>query len=408
MRRALTPLTSPATYLGWTCLILGGALAMPYMMVGTVVLGLLRLRETTVYTLVSIDPAVFAGALPLIALTGLFLPVRALELTAARGLLGARIDSPPDRPARTWAERRRTAAWFTLHLGVGAVLAGATLALVPFAIWLSLLPLLGDRLGFLGSTVAAGWSGAWGPAAALVTLALLVYAAAGAGALLARLAPVLLGPAPADRLAALEERARRLATRNRLARELHDSVGHALSVVTVQAGAAGRVLDRDPEAARTALTAIEESARSALEDLDHVLGLLREEESGDRAPARTLADLPELVRSTGAAAEITGDLSALPALVSREAYRIAQEALTNALRHGSGPARLAAAVHDDRLELEIRNQVRQRPGRAGRRGVAGMRERVTLLGGRLDAGAVDGEWRVAVRLPLRGGQEPVR
>ncbi|MEV4187194.1 hypothetical protein AB0J28_37785, partial [Streptosporangium canum] len=193
MKRILAPLTSSATYLGWTCLILGGALAMPYVMVGTVLAELLRLREPTAYTLVSMDPAVLAGALPLIALTGLFLPVRALELTAARGLLGARIDSPPDRPARTWAERRRTAAWFTLHLGIGAVLAGATLALVPFVIWLSLLPLLGDRIGFPGFTVTAGWSGAWGPAAALVTLALLVYAVAGAGTLLARLAPALLG-----------------------------------------------------------------------------------------------------------------------------------------------------------------------------------------------------------------------
>ncbi|MDP9867959.1 MULTISPECIES: sensor histidine kinase [Streptosporangium] len=408
MRRILTPLTSPSTYLRWTCLILGGALAMPYVMVGTVVSGLLGLPEAQSYTLVSAQPVVFAGVLPLIALTGLFLPVRALELTAARGLLDARIDSGPDRRARTWAERRRTAAWFTLHLGIGAVLAGATLALVPFVVWLCLLPLLGDRLGFFGTALEAGWSSAWGPAAAVATSVLLVHAVAGAGALLARLAPVLLGPTPADRLAALEERTRRLATRNRLARELHDSVGHALSLVTIQAGAAGRVLDRDPEAARAALAVIEESARSALEDLDHVLGVLREEESGGRAPARTLTDLPELVRSTGAVAEVTGDLSALPALVSREAYRIVQEALTNAIRHGCGTARLAAAVCDDHLELEVRNQIRQRSGRSGGRGVAGMRERVTLLGGHLDAGAADGEWRVAARLPLRGAQEPVR
>ncbi|WP_433236016.1 sensor histidine kinase [Streptosporangium sp. CA-135522] len=406
MRRILTPLTSSSTYLRWTSLILGGALATPYVMVGTVASELLKRSEAKAYALVSTEPAVFVAVLPLIALTGLFLPIRALESTAARGLLGVRIDPSPARPTRTWAERRRTAAWFTLHLGIGGPLAGATLALVPFIIWLSLLPLLGDRLGFFGTRLAAGWSSAWAPVAAMATLVLLVYTAAGAGALLARLAPVLLGPAPADRLAVLEERARRLATRNRLARELHDSVGHALSVVTVQAGAAGRVLDRDPEAARTALAAIEESARSALEDLDHVLGVLREEERGDRAPARNLTDLPELVRSTGAAAEVSGDLSVLPALVSREAYRIVQEALTNAIRHGSGKVRLAAAVHDDHLALEVCNRIGERAARIGGRGVAGMRERVTLLGGRMDAGAADGEWRVAVRLPLHGAREP--
>ncbi|MFF5205765.1 sensor histidine kinase [Streptosporangium sp. NPDC000396] len=406
MRRILTPLTSPATYLRWTCLILGGALAMPYMMVGSIVWGLLSLPAAGAYQVVPLDPIIFAGVLPLISLTGLFLPVRALELTAARGLLGVQIDSPPARSRRTWAERRRTATWFTLHLGIGAVLAGTTLALVPFAIWLLLLPVLGDRLGFLSIELEAGWDSAWGPAAAVVTLALLIYAASGAGRLLARFAPALLGPSPADRLAVLEERARRLAARNRIARELHDSVGHALSVVTIQAGAAGRLLDRDPQAARTALTAIEESARAALEDLDHVLGVLREEESDDRAPVRTLADLPELVRSTGATTEITGDLTALPALVSREAYRIAQEALTNAIRYGSGAVRLAAAVTDDHLELRVRNRTREGSARpTGGRGITGMRERAALLGGGLDAGTRDGEWQVAVRLPLRGGQE---
>ncbi|GAA4228921.1 signal transduction histidine kinase [Streptosporangium album] len=408
MRHILAPLTSPSTYLRWTCLILGGALAMPYMMVGTVLSGLLRPPETADYTLLSPQPVVFASVLPLIALTGLFLPVRALELTAARGLLGAEIAPSPSRPGRTWAERRRTAAWFTLHLAVGAVMAGTTLALVPFAAWLSLLPLLGDPLAMFGATLKAGWSSVWGPVAAVVALVLLVYAAAGAGALLARLAPALLGPAPADRLAALEERARHLATRNRLARELHDSVGHALNVVIIQAGAAGRVLDRDPQAARAALSAIEESARSALEDLDHVLGVLREEESDGRAPARTLADLPELIRSTGATTEITGELVTLPALVSREAYRIVQEALTNAIRHGSGPVRLTAAVHDDHLEVRVRNRIRRRAGRTGGRGVTGMRERVTLLGGQLETGPVDSEWQVTARLPLHGGREPTQ
>ncbi|WP_307845501.1 histidine kinase [Planomonospora sp. ID67723] len=414
MRRVLAPLTSVTTYLRWTCLILGGALATPYVMAGSVVDGLLRLPDPEGYPLLVRDPVVFTAMLPVIALTGLFLPVRGLELTAARGLLGVEVGPVPPGGKRTWAERRRTSAWFTLHLGIGAVVAGATLALIPFVLWLCLLPLFGDPAGMLGVTFEAGWTSAWGPPAGVVTLVLLIHVVAGAGALLERFAPALLGPSPADRLAALQERARRLAARNRLARELHDSVGHALSVVTVQAGAAGRVLGSDPEMARAALTAIEETTRAALEDLDHVLGVLREEtdregagdkdgdEDGGRGPVRTLADLPELIRATGAAAEVTGDLGGLPALVSREAYRILQEALTNAIRHGARPVRLVAAVGDDGLSLDVRNPIGERPGPGGGRGLAGMRERVALLGGRIEARAAGGEWLVTVRLPLHG------
>ncbi|MEV0388854.1 histidine kinase [Nonomuraea sp. NPDC050643] len=237
---------------------------------------------------------------------------------------------------------------------------------------------------------------------------------AGAGALLARLAPVLLGPTPAERLAAAEEHARTLAERNRLARELHDSVGHALSVVTLQAAAAGRVLDRDPGTARTALAAIEQSARAALEDLDHVLGVLRDGEDGGeddpgggsegRGPQATLADLDGLVTASGARVrQEVGDLSWVPAVVSREAYRILQEALTNAIRHGGGDVRLSAAVQGDDLCLEVVNPARGGDRRfgAGGRGVTGMRERVRLLRGDLEAGPTDAGWRIAVRLPLR-------
>jgi signal transduction histidine kinase len=322
-----------------------------------------------------------------------------------------------------------------------------------------------------------GWA-----AAGLALLAALVAMAAGAGELLARLAPVLLGPTPAERLAAAEEHARTLAERNRLARELHDSVGHALSVVTLQAAAAGRVLDRDPATARTALVAIEQSARTALEDLDHVLGVLRDDrdtrgnrngrddregrESSDLregrqgrdtsssasgragggdgsggggrggrsghghafpddddrtalAPQATLADLGELVATSGARVrQEVGDLSGVPALVSREAYRLLQEALTNAIKHGEGPVHLTAAVKGDDLRLEVingctagtRDHTRDGGGarargreraRTGGRGVAGMHERVRLLRGDLDAGPTETGWRVSARLPLR-------
>ncbi|MEU5869323.1 histidine kinase [Nonomuraea sp. NPDC047529] len=398
----------------WACLILGGALLMPYMMAGVLVAGVWS--GVSADLLMPIQIGVFVAVLPVVAVTGLFLPVRGLEVNAAQGLLGARVETPPRQARRSWQERRRTAAWFTLHLAVGGVVSGFTLAVVPFTAFTLALPFVGEPMPVLGLTAEPGWPSLLWAAAGVAALALLVAGAAGAGALLAALAPPLLGPTPAERLAAAEEHARTLAERNRLARELHDSVGHALSVVTLQAAAAGRVLDRDPATARTALAAIEQSARAALEDLDHVLGVLREDrreshhEDGQevearRAPQATLADLGALVAASGADVwQEVGDLSGVPAVVSREAYRIVQEALTNAIRHGGGPVRLAAAVQGDDLRLEVSNPGSGRGGRrprGGGRGVDGMRERVRLLRGDLRTGPDEGGWTVSVRLPLR-------
>ncbi|MGW4960877.1 sensor histidine kinase [Nonomuraea sp. NPDC004186] len=395
----------------WACLILGGALLMPYMMTGVLIAA--QWQGQNANLLLPIQIGVFVAVLPVVAVTGLFLPIRALEVNAAQGLLGAHVETPPRQAGRTWQERRRTAAWFTLHLAVGGLLSGSTLAIVPFTLVTLALPFAGRATPVIGVVVEPGWPAVLWPLGGLALLGALVATVAGAGELLARLAPVLLGPTPAERLAAAEEHARTLAERNRLARELHDSVGHALSVVTLQAAAAGRVLDRDPEIARKALAAIEQSARTALEDLDHVLGVLRDDDraggsrsDGDpgrgRAPQATLADLDELVAASGAQVrQEVGDLSAVPAVVSREAYRILQEALTNAIKHGHGPVRLAAAVQDDDLRLEVTNPGRGTGGGPGGRGVTGMRERVRLLRGELDAGPTEAGWSVTVRLPLR-------
>ncbi|MGP3638355.1 sensor histidine kinase, partial [Streptomyces sp. 24-1644] len=227
---------------------------------------------------------------------------------------------------------------------------------------------------------------------------------------LARRAPELLGPTPDDRLAAAERRAADLAVRNRLARELHDSVGHALSAVTLQAGAARRVLDSDTEFVREALTAIEETTRRTVGELDSVLGLLRQGEDGPQGPAGPGLDaLDGLLAHCGVPVSYVarGDPGAVTETVSREAYRIVQEGLSNALRHGAAgaPVELRIAVRDEDLEITMENALPEgppvvRPG--GGRGLRGVAERAVLLGGRTCAGPGSGVWRLNARLPLTG------
>jgi signal transduction histidine kinase len=246
----------------------------------------------------------------------------------------------------------------------------------------------------------------------VATLVALAGCAAGCGALLARWAPALLGPTPEDRLAAAEARAADLAVRNRLARELHDSVGHALSAVTLQASAARRVLDTDPEFVRGALAAIEDTTRRTVGELDAALGVLRDGDAPGTAPAPTLAaDLDGLLRRTRASglrvtATVAVDPGVLPPLLSREAYRIVQEGLSNALKHaGEGVAlTLRIEATDEHLEITAENPVGDatpsRPG--GGHGLRGIADRARLLGGTAESGAQDGTWHLRVRLPMKG------
>ncbi|MFI1159804.1 sensor histidine kinase [Streptomyces sioyaensis] len=357
----------------------------------------------------------FGGALPVAALAALLFPlVRPLEVSAVRSLCGVPAELLAEGPAVSWAARRRTALWFVAHLLAGGIVSGMTLAAPPAAVVLLVLP-FSDSLRDAGLGWPEAFHGAWAPLAGLALLALVAGTSCGAGTLLARLAPVLLGPTPADRLAAAERRAADLATRNRLARELHDAVGHALSAVTLQAGAARRVLDADPEFARRALAAIEETTRAAVAELDTVLGLLREEDGSDpAAPAPTLDGLAALLGRTRAAgvpveAAVEGRCTGLPPVVSREAYRIVQEGLSNALRHaGPVPVRLSVRVTAADVTIRVENAV-PGAGRAapdtrtgGGRGLRGIAERARLLGGGATAAAEDGVWRLTARLPLTG------
>ncbi|PTA46635.1 sensor histidine kinase [Micromonospora sp. RP3T] len=210
------------------------------------------------------------------------------------------------------------------------------------------------------------------------------------------------------------DEARRLADAERLrvAREVHDVVGHGLAAIHLQAEIALHLLARRPEQAEAALTAISRTSQEALDELRVTLTVVRREESVDeRAPAPGLGQLPQLrERLAGAGVpltvEVAGMTRALPAAVDLAAYRVVQEALTNVLRH-AGPA--TAAVHvgyaPGQVTVEVTDTGRgpsARPARPTGSGLAGMRERVIALGGTFSAGAAPaGGFRVHATLPTR-------
>jgi signal transduction histidine kinase len=221
------------------------------------------------------------------------------------------------------------------------------------------------------------------------------------------------------RLAELEERTERerlLAAaeeRNRMARELHDSAGHAMNVILVQAGAARLLRDRDPERAKEALETIEEVARSTIGEIDRLVRGLREDEPAEKgAPAplpgvAAIDGLAESLRAGGltVSKRVAGSPRRLHSAVDRAAYRIVQEALTNAARHGRGTAELVLTYSPDALELEVVNPVGSNGSNrtGGGHGLVGMRERAALCGGTLEASGDNGVFRVHASLPYEGG-----
>jgi signal transduction histidine kinase len=210
------------------------------------------------------------------------------------------------------------------------------------------------------------------------------------------------------------ERERLLAAateRARIARDLHDSAGHAISVIAVRAGAARLRHHQDPDRSLLALKAIEELARQTAEEIDQLVGTLREDGSTDGAVEAPLglASLDTLLAHHQAAGlEVTlvtaGAQRPLGAAADQAAYRILQEALTNAARHGAGSARIELRFGEAALQLSVTNPVPARgsPRSGGGHGLIGMRERATLLSGSLDAERANGAFRVRVRIPYGG------
>ncbi|MCK0112852.1 histidine kinase [Ornithinimicrobium sp. F0845] len=407
-------------------LLVGGACAA---LVAWLVFGF---SQTVVHTSGPVQITMAALVLLTLALVGWLLltpPVRPAEVALARALLDVELPEPVD--TTSWGARGRGPVWASAVIVLGGLSLLALLWCLPQGLAMVVLAFSDDSAALLPSGLDDL------PPLVLVPLGLLV-AAAGLlvqpllVVLLRRLARPMLGPTAQDRLAHAEHQRRELLRAHELARELHDSVGHALTAIGVQAEAGARVAGADPGFAREALEQISVTTRAAVAELDEVLGTLR-----------TGAESRHATRSAGVESSSAGVDSrhatrsagvesrhALQALLApfgpagsgtvrtdldgevaeqagHTAYRVVQEAVSNARRHGSADPSGHVRLRDGWIEVLLENPV---PADAptthsGGRGLVGMRERLALVGGSLDAGParVDGQdgWRLVARIPAR-------
>ena len=192
--------------------------------------------------------------------------------------------------------------------------------------------------------------------------------------------------------------------RTRIARELHDVIGHSVSVMTVQASAVRRLMRSDQSRERAALETVEATGREALAEMRRVLGMLRSGDTAERAPAPSLQQLPELVArfaAAGLAVDVAteGEVVPLPPGLDLTAYRVVQEGLTNALRHAVAARATVRLRYDRALTVSVRDDGRGGVAQPGD-GLRGMGERVAMYGGSLSAAAVEGGFLLTAELPL--------
>lgn len=259
---------------------------------------------------------------------------------------------------------------------------------------------LGMAIFLVGGVVSQAVLGAWGDL--LVGLPFLML-------------PAALGAAMRYRASSrMRERDQvRLREREQLARELHDSVAHHVSAIAIQAQAGREVARSRPGAAIDALTVIEEAASRTLEDLRVMVGALRDGGPPDMAPQRAIADIGQLAAPATrnrpeVVVRVDGDLRGLRPSVEAAVFRLAQESVTNALRHARHARRVEVLVsaEDDAISLLVRDDgaaAAAPDGDGPGYGLLGMAERATLLGGTIEAGpGADGGWAVSAVLPRKG------
>lgn len=397
------------------------------------VVGIVAGSAAITAVLFSLSTIIVWVGLPLLALTLTIARAAGMvERARANALLGADIKPPAAVVARPsagfgptlWAQVRarltdaaawRQTLWLVAGLAWGTIgflltVAAVTLTVVVVAqpVWaIGVLsghwPFPSDPASTAINREIARLSLLCWPLAVLL-LPAVHWVSRGYGAATVAFAHWALGPTPAERLAAARDRADVAETRVRLDQELHDSIGHQLTMTVVQAGAGAHVFDRDPQFARQALLNIEERGRTALAELDRIITGLGDGEVPWEVQAG-LAELPALVEDARRAGLTVNTRLRPPrhvdAALGRAVYAVAREALTNAARHAPGsPVDLTLVADRAELRLTVGNPV---PGAAGPRegrGLAGARRRVALTGGRLDVSAVGGEFVVAAVWPV--------
>lgn len=365
--------------------------------------------------------------------------IGALERSQANALLGASIDRPaPVRPrpgaagAANWwmrsvhwsgarmhdAHAWRVAAWVAARLVLGPV--GFAVALVGIVVPISIVGAIVQAAMF-----ALGW-GDWmtdaesvdvvntvtfwvlvGSPVLILAAPLFAWASRGVAAAHVPLARWALGSCESERVRRATERAERAEERVRIDQELHDSIGHMITMTIVQAGAGAHVFDTDPDFARQALKNIEQRGRAAMGELDRIIATIRGDDAEARTPLPGIEDIAALVggsRAAGMTIDAVLDPPPVAPSVGRAAFGVVREALTNAAKHAPGaPVSVRVERDDDALAIRVVNAkgAPSVPVPTGRHGVAGMRDRIGLLGGASQIGPTDdGGYEVLALVPL--------
>ena len=317
----------------------------------------------------------------------------------------------------------RALLWITFRLVAGPI--GFVLALVMYVVigTLLLTPVAVVVQYLVEPSDLPGWQ--WwllaGPVAAAIVGPMLVWGVRGWSGLHRIVARSVLGPCEVERTRQETARAERAEQQVRIDQELHDSIGHMITMNIVQAGAGAHVFDSDPDFARQALRNIEERGRAAMGELDRIIATIRGDETVPRTPLAGVADLPALVESSRAAGmdvEALLDVAHVPAPLGRAAYAVVREGVTNAAKHAPG-----ASVHvhveraDDAVAVGVVNGAPPRTQGSvaghsadrvgGGRGLTGVHDRVSLLGGQSVARHTDqGGFELLALIPLEVALTP--
>lgn len=418
-------------------LLIGGVISLPYLAV--VIWAVTAWNEVGDRASSLLIAAVGALVFLLLCVPAFLSVIRALERTLAEQLLELSIPIPPRRP-RT-ADRARGALFYFGHVFSGALLLFTAVVLLPSALVLCLDPeqaheLTSELLGPQAGAIAALLHPVLIQFIALGLLLLCLGLTIAEGYFLPHYALILLGPSPADRADLAGRQRAQQFRRTVLAREVHDSIGHALTVTTMQAAVAKRSLHTDPTLAEAAVDEIARTGREAVAELDDVLSLLRSEAglgpdadghrnadghrdgqlgeqdpavatAPERPPRRSIHDIERLAeeaRSLGhpTRLNIVGDVGELSPSLVHELHRIVREAVTNSLRHSSAPGlSVSVTAGGDAVTVETSNLCAAKSVSPGR-GLESIRQRVELFGGTVRWRVSEGMWLLEAVLPRTG------